>query len=366
MNESLARASDLAFEWALAGYVMALVCLGVEFAARKGAVPTEAEAASAELRAARRSARKGGSAGGTAVLDRDEIGKVAAPERRGTAPWGVRFGRAGVVVAVLGFAGHVLSLVLRGVATGRAPWGNMYEFTSMICAAAVAGYLITLWRSRMRTLGFFVMIPVVILMYIAQSVLYAEAGTLVPALHSYWLVIHVLAISLSSGVLMLSGVASVLYLVRARFERKLAADREWEAKNAPSATASAGSDGTGVGRIAVDRTSSRLAALPSLATLDRLAYRTAIVAFPVFTFAVIAGAMWAEVAWGRYWGWDPKETCAFVTWVLYAAYLHARSTAGWRGSKAAWISILGFLSMIFNLFFINLVVSGLHSYAGLN
>ena len=103
-----------------------------------------------------------------------------------------------------------------------------------------------------------------------------------------------------------------------------------------------------------------------MATLDRIAYRTAIVGFPVFTFAVIAGALWAEVAWGRYWGWDPKETCAFVTWVIYAAYLHARSTAGWRGRRAAWICVLGFASMLFNLFFINMVVSGLHSYAGLN
>jgi cytochrome c-type biogenesis protein CcsB len=109
-----------------------------------------------------------------------------------------------------------------------------------------------------------------------------------------------------------------------------------------------------------------LSVLPSMVTLDRIAYRTAIVGFPIFTFAVIAGAMWAEVAWGRYWGWDPKETCAFVTWVFYAAYLHARSTAGWRGKRAAWICVLGFVSMIFNLFFINMVVSGLHSYAGLN
>jgi cytochrome c-type biogenesis protein CcsB len=106
--------------------------------------------------------------------------------------------------------------------------------------------------------------------------------------------------------------------------------------------------------------------LPSSATLDRIAYRTAIVAFPVYTFAVIAGAMWAEVAWGRYWGWDPKETCSFITWVFFAAYLHARSTAGWRGRRAAWICVLGWASMIFNLFFINMVVSGLHSYAGLN
>jgi cytochrome c-type biogenesis protein CcsB len=108
-----------------------------------------------------------------------------------------------------------------------------------------------------------------------------------------------------------------------------------------------------------------LGRLPSMATLDRIAYRTAIVAFPVYTFAVIAGAMWAEVAWGRYWGWDPKETVSFIAWVIYAAYLHARATSGWRETKAAWINIAGFVAMLFNLFIINMVVSGLHSYAGL-
>ena len=100
--------------------------------------------------------------------------------------------------------------------------------------------------------------------------------------------------------------------------------------------------------------------------IDRIAYRTAILAFPVYTFAVITGALWAEVAWGRYWNWDPKETCAFITWVIYAGYLHARATAGWRGTRAAWISVAGLVSIVFNLFFINMVIAGLHSYAGLN
>ena len=106
--------------------------------------------------------------------------------------------------------------------------------------------------------------------------------------------------------------------------------------------------------------------LPDAQTLDRIAYRTSIFAFPVFGFGVIFGAIWAEEAWGRYWGWDPKETVAFITWVIYAAYLHARSTAGWRDKKAAWINVIGFVAMVFNLFFINLVTVGLHSYAGVN
>ena len=103
---------------------------------------------------------------------------------------------------------------------------------------------------------------------------------------------------------------------------------------------------------------------PTPETLDRIAYRTTIFAFPVFGFGVIFGAIWAEEAWGRYWGWDPKETVSFIAWVIYAAYLHARSTAGWRDKKAAWINVAGFVAMVFNLFFINLVTVGLHSYAG--
>jgi cytochrome c-type biogenesis protein CcsB len=97
--------------------------------------------------------------------------------------------------------------------------------------------------------------------------------------------------------------------------------------------------------------------------LDRTAYRVLAFAFPIWTFAIIAGAIWAESAWGRYWGWDPKETWAFITWVIYAGYLHARSTAGWR-SRSAWIAVVGFAAFLFNFFGINIFIVGLHSYAG--
>jgi cytochrome c-type biogenesis protein CcsB len=148
-------------------------------------------------------------------------------------------------------------------------------------------------------------------------------------------VIHVSAAIVSSGALLFAGVSSVMYLLRARHE------------NNPLKLARFGSR------------------LPTSQALDRLAYRTTVIIFPVWTFAIIAGAIWAEAAWGRFWGWDPKETCAFIAWVVYAAYLHARATAGWRGVRAAWINIFGLAVMIFNLFFINIVVTGLHSYAGL-
>ena len=336
VNDQLGNVSYLGFQAALAGYIAALVCFGIEFASARGAAPTPAEAVSMTLRAAGR--------GRTAVLDQRAgagpsssdlgpggIGQIVRPERV-RKPLGPLFGRAGMVVATIGFAAQLFSIVTRGIAAGRAPWGNMYEFTSMICAAAVAVFLFVTYRTRNRSVGFFVMIPVVILMFVGGTKLYTQVETLVPALHSYWLLIHVLAVSLSTGVLMVSGVASVMYLLRARYEHKLEAEATWS----DQATADTGSAGTNSGAQgstgfvpqATVADKSRLASLPSLAALDRVAYRTTIVAFPIYTFAVIAGAMWAEVAWGRYWGWDPKETCAFVSWVFYAAYLHARATAG--------------------------------------
>jgi cytochrome c-type biogenesis protein CcsB len=243
-----------------------------------------------------------------------------------------RLGRMALSVTVLGALLHAASLATRGIATDRWPLGNMYEFTSAICLVAVGAWLAVLFRagagraSTMRAVGPFVLLPVVVLLFLAGTVLYAQAAPVQPALQSYWLAVHVTAVSVSSGMLLVAGVASLLYLVR----------RTGRAERLPSADA-----------------------------LDRLAYRVTIVAFPVYTFAVVAGAIWAEAAWGRFWGWDPKETVAFVAWVVYAAYLHARATAGWRTGRAAWINVAGFGVVAFNLFFINMVVAGLHSYAGL-
>lgn len=338
MSQMWADLSDLAFEAALAAYVVALVCYAIELASRRAVNPAESVAA-------------GQAAGGGTTLVRTgpiDAGSIGRVERPPLAPWGVRFGRAAVVVTVVGAAANVVSIVARGLAVGRLPLANMYEFVSVICAAATITWLIVLARTGARTLGVFVMTPVVVLAVVAGTKLYVPAGPVVPALNSYWKWIHVTTVAISSSILLVSGAASALYLLRGRFER------------------TRGDQAEVAGGGAAVRSRSLLSVLPSMVTLDRIAYRTAIVGFPLFTFAVIAGAMWAEVAWGRYWGWDPKETCSFITWVFFAAYLHARSTAGWRGRRAAWICVLGWASMIFNLFFINMVVSGLHSYAGLN
>ncbi|WP_435601779.1 cytochrome c biogenesis protein CcsA, partial [Streptomyces sp. YPW6] len=103
---------------------------------------------------------------------------------------------------------------------------------------------------------------------------------------------------------------------------------------------------------------------PPPPSLDRFAYRVNAVIFPLWTFTIIAGAIWAEAAWGRYWGWDPKETWSFITWVAYACYLHARATAGWKGRKAAYLALIGFACFIFNYYGVNMFINGLHSYAG--
>ncbi len=348
MDANLSGLSDLAFEGAAAGYLMALVCHAVETASRR-ARRVEPAAATAGVPIGSAAAALGGASAGavgsTAVLAPPLSGSgQPAPVRPARVPFGERFGRAAVLVTAIGFACHVLALVFRGLAAQRPPWGNMYEFTLMITGAAVASWLIVLWRAKARLMGIYVMTPIVVLVFLAGTVLYTRSAPLLPVLNSYWLIIHVAAISLSSGVLMLSGLASAAYLVRDRHDRRVAA---------------AGSAGGDAPAGVVTR-------LPSLDKLDRIAYRSAIAAFPFYTFAIMAGAMWAEVAWGSYWSWDPKETVALVSWVVYAGYLHARATAGWRGRPAAWISVVGLATIIFNLFFVNMVISGLHSYAGLN
>ncbi|MEX5717504.1 c-type cytochrome biogenesis protein CcsB [Geodermatophilus maliterrae] len=248
-----------------------------------------------------------------------------------------RWGQAAMALTALGALTHAGVLVARGMAADRLPWGNMYEFATAVVLVAVVAFLVLALRSPgLRHLGLFVLAPVVVSLVAIGLFLYAEAGPLVAALRSSWLAVHVTTAILGFGVFFVSGIASVLYLARSRHEAR-------------------GGDASGL-----------VAHLPSAATLDRVAHRTAVFGFPIWTFAVIAGAIWAESAWGRFWGWDPKETWAFIAWVVYAAYLHARTTAGWRGRPAAWVNVVGLAVMVFNLLYVNMVSTGLHSYGGVN
>jgi cytochrome c-type biogenesis protein CcsB len=270
--------------------------------------------------------------------DRELVGAgaPAVPEQAGETPATRRWGLAALAVTGRGALTHAGVLVTRGMAADRLPWGNMYEFATAVVLVGVAVYLVLAIRQpAVRHIGVFVLAPVVLGLVAIGLFLYAEAGPLVAALRSSWLAVHVSSAILGFGVFFVSGIASVLYLVRSRRE--------------------AAESGTGL-----------LARLPAAATLDRLAHRTAVFGFPIWTFAVVAGAIWAESAWGRFWGWDPKETWSFIAWVVYAAYLHARTTAGWRGRPAAWVNVVGLAVMVFNLLYVNMVSTGLHSYGGLD
>ncbi len=317
----LARYSDWAFTSSVVLLVIALVFLAVELAA-----VGSRKVADRELVAA-----------GTVSADSATPGMVVDAPRR---PLDERIGRAGLILVYAGIALLLVCIVLRGLATTRVPWGNMYEFINLTCFSGLVAGAIVLRRAQYRALWVFVLVPVLILLTVSGRWLYTNAAPVMPALQSYWLPIHVSVVSLGSGVFLVAGVSSILFLVKMSH------------LGAPSDSAAQG-------------TAARIVArLPDAQVLDRIAYRTTIFAFPVFGFGVIFGAIWAEEAWGRYWGWDPKETVSFIAWVIYAAYLHARSTAGWRDKKAAWINVAGFIAMVFNLFFINLVTVGLHSYAG--
>ncbi len=248
--------------------------------------------------------------------------------------------RAGVAFSVLGTLAHVVAVTTRGLAVHRAPWGDMYEFiTALTCVAAIFFCYIVM-RYRAWALGVFVMGAVVIALGLAETLI-NTAGPLVPALQSYWLSIHVTAMTLATGIFFVAAVLGILYLVAERYRKRVAAGKA--------------EPGNGL-----------IARIPSAAQLDKLTYRTVVFGFPVWTFGVMAGAIWADQAWGRYWGWDPVETWAFVTWVIYAAYLHARATAGWRGARAHYIQLLAFATLMINIFVIQIFLTGMHSYAGVS
>jgi cytochrome c-type biogenesis protein CcsB len=267
------------------------------------------------------------------------LGSASAPPRIDTKPDRTELcGRVGVALSVVGVAVAAVGVLARGLAAGRVPWGNMYEFAITGALAVMVAYLVLVRVYRLRWLGLLVTGFVVVVLGAAVLTLYVPAGPLVPALHSYWLVIHVAAAAIAGGAFTVGAAASVLYLVKSRAEARATVDQP-------------------VGGY--------LARLPDAAGIDRVAYRVHAFAFPLWTFAVLAGAIWAQYAWGRYWGWDPKEVWAFITWVVYAAYLHARATAGWQGRSAAWIALFGFTTFLFNFVGINLFGSGLHSYSGL-
>jgi cytochrome c-type biogenesis protein CcsB len=242
--------------------------------------------------------------------------------------------RIATALMFLGFILLFVAVIARGLSNGHVPWGNMYEFSITGALAFTGAYLAALRKYDLRWLGLFISLAVLLTLGTAITLLYRDSAPLVPALKSTWLIIHVIAAIISGGVFLLSNVIAGAYLYLDSRER-------------------------GVGRPAW------ATRLPSLEVLDQLSYRLVAFVFPLWTFAVIAGAIWAESAWGRYWGWDPKETWAFITWVAYAAYLHARVTVGWKGRRAAWLCLFAGSTFLFNYVYVNVWGTGKHTYSGL-
>ena len=276
--------------------------------------------------------------GGAAPIE-PEPPVASAPPRPGTvsmdpgrAAW---FGRIGLALMGLAALAHASVLVTRGLAVGRVPWGNMYEFViALSLVGAVAFLVLVARRPALRPLGVFVTLVLVVLLGFAGMVLYTAAAPLVPALNSYWLKIHVSAAATASGLFLVAFVPAALFLIRHGYEQGK--------RRFPYSIG---------------------ARLPESDSLERLTFRLHKFAFPIWTFAIICGAIWAESAWGRYWGWDPKEVWSFISWVAYAAYLHARATPSVKKTTATWFAVVAWGTMLVNLYVINFVAVGLHSYA---
>ena len=266
-------------------------------------------------------------------------GSDVPDERAGSGKEPVRarlamFGRLGVLLTGLAGAVHLVSLVGRGMAAdpNRVPWGNMYEFTLAGTFFVTLFYLVLYRRFALAWMAPLVTGFVLSMLMLAVIWLYDPVAPLTEALNSPWLVIHVVAAVIATAVFTLGGITSVLYLVKER---------------------------TG------ERETGYLARVPSTTVLDRISYRMHAFGFPVWTFAVlISGPIWAHQAWSSYWNWDPKEVWAFITWVVYAAYLHARTTAGWKGRNAAYVALVGLATLWWSFIGVNFFsTSSQHSYA---
>lgn len=250
------------------------------------------------------------------------------------------FANVGTSLTVLALLLHIASIVTRGISVMRAPWGNMMEYALIASAVAGVVYVVTLRYKDVRYLGTFVTGFLLVSIGLATTVFYTPAAPLVPALQSYWILIHVPIAILSTGLLTVSAALATVQLLQGAREKRVAAGRD-------------------TGWL------SFLERMPRAASIEAVSYRLAAVGFITWTFTLIAGAIWAEVAWGRYWGWDAKEIWTFVIWVVYAAYLHSRATRGLRLTTIAWLNLIGFITIIFNFTVVNVYFNGLHSYSGL-
>ncbi|WP_235923789.1 c-type cytochrome biogenesis protein CcsB [Microcella pacifica] len=318
--ENMVALSLVAVYSAMGVYTISFILFTFDLAKRSAAEPTSA--AVVEVTSARQ-------AGGISTA-------VRATTTADSPPTGAtRYQRAAFALALLGWVLHVGATVLRGVAAGRVPWVNMFEFGLTATAIGMGVFLVAQVWKDLRFLGAYITGMTVLALGIVTVNFYVDVIPLPPALQSVWLVIHVFVASLATGFFAIGAGLSIMQLLSARRAAHKAEGLRF------------------------------LDTLPGATTLESLAYRVNVVGFVFWTFTLIAGAIWAERAWGRYWGWDTKEVWTFIIWTLFAAYIHARATRGWRGERSAWLAIVGFSAVIFNYTIVNLFFTGLHSYSGL-
>lgn len=331
VDSTMADLSDLTFRTAFILYLAALIMSCIYYGRMFGVLDMRRERARMDQKVAV------GAGGGSELIDVPSGSfDQAEYDRRvaGARKW------ANMTQALIwfGIVLHVASFITRGLAAKRFPLGNLYEYILAMTAVVMVAAAIVVQRKNWHTIWPWLLAPMAIAMFLNSTVFHMHVAPVVPALQSYWLPVHVSSVSVGASIGIVSGIFALLYLLRM-----------WQPR---------GEERGFFGAIAKP--------LPSAKTLDQITYKTAIITLPLFGIGIVFGAIWAEVAWGRPWGWDAKETVSMITWILYAAYLHARATAGWKNSKAAWINVFALAMTIFNMTYVNTVIAGLHSYAGLN
>lgn len=323
--ENLASLSLVAVYSAMGVYTLAFIAFTLDLAKRSAEAPAKvAVGASAAVAAG---------SGGTALLDRED---ALLPENKDGSRGGATvYQRVAFALAIIGWVLHLAATLTRGIAADRVPWSNMFEFGLTATLLGMGTFLgVQLWKD-VRYLGAYITGFTVLSLGIVTVNFYVDVVPTPPALQSVWLVIHVLVASLATAFFAIGAGLSTMQLLRHQREVRKTAGLRF------------------------------LDTVPGASTLESLAYRINVVGFVFWTFTLVAGAIWAERAWGRYWGWDTKEVWTFIIWVLFAGYIHARATRGWRGNRSAWLAIVGFGAVIFNYTIVNLFFEGLHSYSGI-
>ena len=249
--------------------------------------------------------------------------------------------RVGIILLAIAAVIHGAGVILRGISASRVPWANMYEFSITGSFVVVTIFLLALTIKDIRLIATFVAGFNLLILGTADTVFWVNVKSLMPALQSYWLVIHVLVAVLATAFFNIGAALSIAYIFKTA---------KWVEKS----------------KLKMVATFRRILALfPAPEKMERLAYRFNIIGFILWSFTLIAGAIWAERAWHRYWGWDTKEVWTFIIWTIYAGYLHANATRGWTGKRSAWLALVGFVAILFNFTIVNLFFKGLHVYSGL-